>query len=255
MRTLQPTTIQGKALEVNTIKEALNESYKKRDKTKKEIDGFVLNETLSDNEAQVYWNPISQKAMVVHRGTASIGDVFQDVAYGLTGYKGRRFKKAERVQKEAERLYGADNISSLGHSLGSLLASDVGHRSKEIINYNKPITPYNRRRAQEYNIKTSNDPFSWFYKSKHDDKDVTIPSSTINPVTEHSISQLEKLDQDRLIGGEGVLRDHTNVKNLKVAELKQRIKSHNRQMKTGHKIKQYGKLKKKELQQIVANLY
>ena len=128
-------TIQGKALEVNTIKEALNESYKKRGKPKKEIDGFVLNEILSDNEAQVYWNPISQKAMVVHRGTSSIGDVFQDVAYGLTGYKGRRFKKAERVQKEAERLYGADNISSLGHSLGSLLASDVGHRSKEIINY------------------------------------------------------------------------------------------------------------------------
>ena len=68
-------TIQGKALEVNTIKEALNESYKKRGKPKKEIDGFVLNETLSDNEAQVYWNPISQNAMVVHRGTASIGDV------------------------------------------------------------------------------------------------------------------------------------------------------------------------------------
>merc|ERR1712006_61647 len=84
------------------------------------------------------------QVLVVHRGTQGLHDVFTDIAYTATGYKGKRFKDANKIQKQAESKYGAKNISTLGHSLGSLVSSDVGSNSKEIINYNEPIIPWSR---------------------------------------------------------------------------------------------------------------
>lgn len=198
---------------------------------------------LTDTESQVYYNPETKQAIVTHRGTQSLGDVLQDYTFATRGYKGRRFKKAEKIQKEAERLYGANNVTTLGHSLGSLISSEVGKTSKEIINYNKPIVPfYGKKQENEYNIKTSNDPFSWFFKRKDDNKNKTIASNTLNPVTEHSITKLDELDPEEMIGGKG----------LKVKEMKEIIKVHNRGVKT-NKIK-YGKMKKKELQNTISLL-
>ena len=230
--------IKGKALKIKTIKTALKNSYG-NNKKKEGFDGYEPVDALTDTESQVYYNPETKQAIVTHRGTQSLGDVFQDYTFATRGYKGRRFKKADKVQKEAERLYGANNVTTLGHSLGSLISSEVGKNSKEIINYNKPIVPfYGKKQENEYNIKTSNDPFSWFYKKKEDDKNKTIASNTYNPVTEHSITKLDELDPDEMIG-----------KGLKVKEMKEMIKLYNKGIKT-NKIK-YGKMKKKELQNTI----
>ena len=232
--------IQGKALSTRTLKNALKNSYGKS-KKKQGFDGYEPVSNLTDTEAQVYFNPKTNHAIVSHRGTQGIGDAFQDVAYGLTGYKGRRFKKAERVQKEAERKYGSQNVSTVGHSLGSLISSDVGRNSKEIINYNKPVVPFGKKRENEYVVKTANDPFSFFNKpSKSDTKTKVIQSKTINPLYEHSTDRLDALNPDEMIG-----------KGLRVKELKQMIKDHNKMAKSQMKIKGYGKMKKRDLQQVV----
>ena len=244
----RPILIQGKALSSRTLKQALTNSYGKN-RTKEGFDGYEPVSNLTDTEAQVYYNPKTQQAIVSHRGTQGFGDVFQDVAYGLTGYKGRRFKKAERVQKEAERMFGSQNVSTVGHSLGSLISSDVGRNSKEIINYNKPIVPFGRKRENEYVVKTSNDPFSWFYKTKKNDPKVkTIESKSINPLYEHSTDRLDALNPEEMIG----LRSGAG---LKVKELKQLIKDHNKKAKSPMKIKGYGMMKKKELQGIVHSFH
>jgi len=234
--------IEGRALSVKTLKKALENSYGKSSK-KEGFDGYEPVNRLTDSEAQVYHNPKTKHTIVAHRGTQGIRDVFTDLTYATTGYKGKRFKKAERIQKEAERQFGSQNVSTVGHSLGSLLSSEVGRNSKEIINYNKPITPFGRRRENEYVVKTSNDPFSWFHKPKQDSKNKTIKSTSVNPLYEHSTDRLDALQPDEMIG-----------KGLKVKDLKSIIKEHNKKSKSHLKVKGYGKMKKAELLQAVQNI-
>lgn len=186
-----------------------------------------MDSDLTTKETQTYVNPKTGQVLVVHRGTQGLRDVFTDIAYN-------------KIQKLAENKYGAKNISTLGHSLGSLVSSDVGSNSKEIINYNKPVIPWSRKRENEYNVSTENDPFSWFHKPRKTDKHVKIESDTINPIQEHSINRLDKLHDEMMIG-EG-------IRKMKIADLKQMVRNYNRhQKKSQMKIKGYGKMKKQEL--------
>jgi len=235
--------MEGRAISVKTLQSALKSSYGKN-KKKQGFDGYEPVQHLTDTEAQVYYNPKTKQAIVSHRGTQGLSDVLTDVAYTTTGYKGKRFKKAERIQKEAERLFGSKNVSTVGHSLGSLISSEVGKDSKEIINYNKPIVPFGKKRQNEYVVKTQNDPFSFFYKDKKNSQNKTIDSKTINPFYEHSIDRLEGLNPEEMIG-----------KGLKIKELKQMIKDYNKISKSNQKVRGYGKMKKKELQEIIKRIH
>ena len=244
---MESAIIQGRAISIGDLKTALDKSYSKT-KVKTGFGDFQVDSDLTTKETQTYVNSKTGQVLVVHRGTQGLRDVFTDIAYTATGYKGKRFKDANKIQKQAESKYGAENISTLGHSLGSLVSSDVGSNSKEIINYNKPIIPWSRKRENEYNISTENDPFSWFHKPKKTEKHIKIESNTVNPIQEHSINQLDKLENEMMIG-EG-------IRKLKMADLKQMIKQHNkRQKKPEMKIKGYGKMKKAELRKIANKIY
>ena len=244
---MENAIIQGRAISIGDLKTALDKSYSKN-KVKTGFGDFQVDSDLTTKETQTYVNPKTGQVLVVHRGTQELRDVFTDIAYTATGYKGKRFKDANKIQKQAESKYGAENISTLGHSLGSLVSSDVGSNSKEILNYNKPIIPWSRKRENEYNISTENDPFSWFHRPKKTEKHIKIESNTVNPIQEHSINQLDKLENEMMIG-EG-------IRKMKITDLKQMIKQHNkRQKKPQMKIKGYGKMKKAELRKIANKIY
>ena len=236
---IENAVIQGRAISIGDLKTALDKSYSKS-KVKTGFGDFQVDGDLTTKETQTYVNPKTGQVLVVHRGTQGLRDVFTDIAYTATGYKGKRFKDANKIQKLAENKYGAKNISTLGHSLGSLVSSDVGSNSKEIINYNTPVIPWSRKRENEYNVSTENDPFSWFHKPRKTDKHVKIESDTINPIQEHSINRLDKLHDEMMIG-EGIQK-------MKMADLKQMVRNYNRhQKKSQMKIKGYGKMKKREM--------
>ena len=236
--------VEGRAISIGDLKTALDKSYSKT-KIKSGFGDFEVDSNLTTKETQVYNNPKTGQVLVVHRGTQGLRDVFTDIAYTATGYKGKRFKDANKIQKLAEKKYGAENVSTLGHSLGSLVSSDVGSNSKEIINYNKPIIQWSKKRDNEYNVSTQNDPFSWFHKPKKSDNHIKIESKTVDPIHEHSIHRLNNLDENLMIG-EG-------IKKMKISELKQAIKRHNRQ--STKKIKGYGKMKKQELRTKLMDIY
>ena len=52
-----------------------------------------------------------------------------------------RFKSSKKVQKTAEKKYGAKNVSAIGHSQAGLLAQIIGKNSKENIVLNKATRP------------------------------------------------------------------------------------------------------------------
>ena len=229
--------LEGGKISTGDLKGLLNLSY--NSKKPKDYKDYQIDPELSGQRVQVYKKKGSNEAFVVHRGSQGIHDWGNDLK-ALAGYdisKSKRFKHAADIQKKAEAKYGSQNVSTLGHSLGSKIASEVGQNSKEIINLNKYIPPKDRNKPvsdKEYNIRTSRDPASLLGPA--DKNTLTIPSRTLNPVGEHSTETLSRLPEDTMIG-----RGH--LKKLSKKHLKDLIK---RLPKNGKKYAVSGK-KKTEL--------
>ena len=210
----------GGKLKVSTLKNLLNASYSN---ILSDIDDFKIDKSLSNQAIQVYYNENTNQAVVVHRGTANPNDVLVDTKL-LFGFKNNsRFNDAKKIQLAAEKKYGSNNVSTIGHSLGAAIAEDVGKLSKEIITLNKPVTPsdiFFKKKVgpNQYDIRTKKDPISMLKPFQRDIKDITIVSTTSNPLIEHSTNTLNRIDQEQLMGG-------SELRKLKLKELKAYIKN------------------------------
>jgi len=214
--------MRGGKLSTKYIKDFLKQSY---DKKLQNIGDYDVDRSLSGQRVQVYKHKYSPQTVVVHRGTKGIQDVYNDVKYalGMDISSSKRVKYANDIQKKAEAKYGKENVTTLAHSLGSIVSSSVGKDSKEIINLNKPIgiqDLYTKPLANEYNVRTTLDPVSFLlpYSKHNNDKVTTIPSKTINPLEEHKTDVLDRLPVDTMIG--------QGIRKLVKKELKHIIKHH-----------------------------
>jgi len=193
-----PIELWGGKLSTKYINEFISNSYNAKGKLPAKIGDFQLDKSLSGQRAQVYHNPTTGEAVVVHRGSQGIHDWGNNLKYflGFDLKNSDRGKFAAKVQKEAEAKYGAKNISTLGHSLGGKIASDVGADSKEIITLNRAVAGRdlfkNPIKENEYSIRSQLDPVSILLPK--DSKTLTIPSTSLNPLTEHSTDVAKRLD-------------------------------------------------------------
>jgi hypothetical protein len=192
----------GKGLPVGDIQKLLKNSYQAKPG---DIDNWILDKSLSGKRVQVYKHRNTSQAVVVHRGTQGAKDWATDLYYATGGdpKNTRRFQHAADIQKKAESKYGANNITTLGHSLGAKVASTVGQNSKEIINLNKAVSPLDavqKTSSKETNIRTSGDPVSALLPVRNTKRVITIPSETYNPFKEHSTDTLNRLPPKQIIG-------------------------------------------------------
>ena len=193
----------GGMLGVSTFKNLLNASY---DKKKKNVDGFIQDKDLSTNTSKVYHNPDTGQSVVAHQGTTGFTDWFNNAAYAVGGetlYKTTpRYKEAKTAQRDAERKYGRDNITTIGHSQGGLQAELLGKKGDETITLNKATRPFsNTKSDNQYDVRTSGDLVSMMNPFQPTNKkEIVIKSTTSNPLTEHGIETLQRLEGDRMIG-------------------------------------------------------
>ena len=185
----------GGALPTDTLRKVLDNSYTQ---TRDDIDGYKVDKSLSGKRAQVYVNA-DGKAIVSHRGTSGLHDVLTDMKY-VMGQLGttKRLKHARRIQKEAEAKYGSQNTTTVGHSLGSVLAQKVGRNSAEIITMNKPVGIWDMRRKIrdiQTDIRTTRDPVSFLRPFQKGAKALEIQSHSFSPLVEHSYNTLSRLTQ------------------------------------------------------------
>jgi hypothetical protein len=97
---------------------------------------LIRDDTLSGQRSQVYVDPLTNNAVVVHRGTQVFKDIITDGALSLGLLKSTdRYKHANKIQKEAEKKYNVTN--TLGHSLGAGIAEEVGKKLANITTLNK----------------------------------------------------------------------------------------------------------------------
>ena len=195
--------MKGDGLKAKTLKNLMAASYEPRDN----VDDFLLDRGLSSTTSQVYVNPHTGQAVVAHKGTNGILDHFNNFAYALGGTemykKTKRFKDAEKVQQSAESKYGAHNVSTIGHSQAGLQAELLGKNGKEIITLNKATRPFsNKKHENQFDIQTTGDVVSKLNPfEKRTNRDIRMKSpSNFNPVEEHGISTLGRLDPEQNIG-------------------------------------------------------
>lgn len=195
--------MKGGKLSTSDFKGLLDASY---DPSIKNVGGFILDKPLSSSTSKVYRNPETGQVVVAHRGTEGISDWGNNAIYALGGknaYKlTPRYKEAEKVQKRAEKKYGASNVSTIGHSQGGLQSELLGGKSKEIITLNKATLPFeSNKNKNQFDIRSDRDVVSGLNPfAKKSKKDISIKAQSYNPLTEHSGDVLKRLDKKRMIG-------------------------------------------------------
>ena len=196
--------ISGSGMIASDISALLKKSY--NSKNPADVGDYKVDKELSGQRVQVYTK--NGKAYVVHRGTASAKDWMTNASL-LVGFKGKRFKHARDIQNKAVAKYGAQNITTLGHSLGAYIGEQLGadkNKSAETITLNKATLPSQigkKIKSNQTDIKTRADPVSVLNKLQrgHKKRTVTIKSNLINnPLKEHSVDVLDRLPQDKFIG-------------------------------------------------------
>ena len=196
----------GGGLKASTLQALLDASYSGVNN----VAGFVLDKKISSKTAKVYVHPSGQ-VVVAHTGTYNSKDWLNNGVYGIGGETAyrltARFKSSEKVQKTAEKKYGAKNVSTIGHSQAGLLAQMLGKNSKEIIVLNKATRPQemlygSSKKNKQFDVRSQGDVVSIFRNpfQKSKQKDIIIKNQTNNPLTEHSVQILGRLDKDKVIG-------------------------------------------------------
>jgi len=203
----------GEGLPAGVVKNLLSKSY---DKKQSSYGDYHLDKELSGQRVQVYWNSKIGKAVVVHRGTAGVQDMITDVRYTFGDKSGKRFKHSKNIQQLANEKYGADNVITLGHSLGSVLGETaVKGKDQELITLNKPVGLADIGRTVPKNqtdVKTGLDPVSFLRGTQRGNKATVINSKTYNPLTEHSTDTLDRIHEEQIIG-EGLKNNIVNMYN------------------------------------------
>ena len=191
----------GGSLSSEDLRYFLKASYKR-----KHIDynNFQVDKHLTGQRVQVYHNPDTKHTVVVHRGTKGIHDAITDVRYALGDRSSQRFHHSAKVQRQAEAKYGAENITTVGHSIGGVLSESVGHQCKEVLTLNKPVSPADMVcrpvRSQQTDIRSRFDPVSVLRPFQRGKKATTLSSRSLNPLTEHSTDSLLVPPSGRLFG-------------------------------------------------------
>lgn len=212
--------MKGGSLKVNDIKMFIEDS---KNEQPNEFGEWIPDYDLSTEYVKVYTNKNNNQVVIMHRGTKDMYDVLTDVGLIFNHKKGLRFDASQQIQQLAEQKYKPENITVLGYSLGGLLAEMYASPNvKEVITFNKALIPYDLDKElpnNQYDIRTDADLVSGLKHFKKHPNDITIPSTSLNPIKEHKVDTLDRLPQDKLIG-QGL----KHLKTYKVKELKLLIK-------------------------------
>lgn len=179
------------------LRKFLDNSYS-NEKQKKSIDGYKRVGDLSGNRVQVYQDADGH-AVISHRGTQSWQDVGNDVRLGLgLGVNKKRINHAKKIQHQAEKRFGAENVSTVAHSLGGRVIEQVASKkNKEIITYNKAsgtgLDMFKKiRKPNQVDIRTRGDVVSAIGLGQTKKKAVTLPMFSVNPLLNHGTRALTK---------------------------------------------------------------
>jgi hypothetical protein len=207
--------MKGESLKTNELKQFLEASY--LEPAPNQIGDYTLDTKLSNLYGKVYTNSNLKKVIVSFRGTKEASDWTNNAVFALnsTAYKlTNRFKTAKKMVDSARNKYKDRQFEVIGHSQGGLLVNELCSKTdKNCISFNPAYKNANLK-DNEYIIRSSGDVVSSLtapkkfmdsilYPNWTKNHLITIPAKTNNPLTEHSMDVLDRLDPTKKIGRGG----------------------------------------------------
>lgn len=169
-------------------------SYKRPINQHTLINNYERDNALSGRRAQVYHNPMSGDTVVVHRGTGSVKDIFNDLTLVNTDLfkKTKRFKHAQKIQNQAKQKYGAENVTTLGHSLGGIVSEQLNDGTGKVATFNKASVGGVKTKPNQTDYRTTTDVVSVLSaKDKGKGKKKTLLN--LNPFKAHGVDQFKNV--------------------------------------------------------------
>lgn len=134
----------------------IENGYTEKPSNVENVDGCVLDKSLSGKRAQVYYHPRTKHLVVNHRGTKDMQDVMTDIGLMFGHKSGKRFQHGKKITDEAIKKYNTDNVSKIAKE------ANRPHR-KETIAINPAYLPEDMLENQKDNeivIRSTLDPIS-----------------------------------------------------------------------------------------------
>jgi hypothetical protein len=181
----------GGNIDNEEIKKFVDAGYKTKSEAEN-IDGYVLDKELSTKRDKVYFNSETNKTVHTIAGTDKAKDWSNNllIPLGLHQYS-NRYKNAEKIQKEANKKYGKENVSLVSHSQSGNIAQNLAQKKlvgDENITLNPAIIGSHKKNVKV--VRSSGDVVSALtIKNK---KDKTYNTGSWNPFYNHSTEILTK---------------------------------------------------------------
>ena len=208
----------GGSLKTIELKDFLEASYLEPAPNK--INDYTLDTKLSNLYGKVYTNSKMKKVIVSFRGTGkeNLGaDWIPNIVYGVNSnaYKlTNRYKTAVKMYNGAMKKYKGYKFELIGHSQSGIIVNNLcSSKVQNCISLNPAYKNANLK-DNEYIIRSSGDVVSTLsapkkflnsilYPNWTKNHLITIPAKTNNPLTEHKIDILDRLDPNKKIGRGG----------------------------------------------------
>ena len=181
----------GGNIDNEELKKFVDAGYKTKSEAEN-IDGYVLDKELSTKRDKVYFNSETNKTVHTIAGTDKAKDWSNNllIPLGLHQYS-NRYKNAEKIQKEANKKYGKENVSLVSHSQSGNIAQNLAQKKlvgDENITLNPAIIGSHKKNVKV--VRSSGDVVSALtIKNK---KDKTYNTGSWNPFYNHSTEILTK---------------------------------------------------------------
>ena len=207
--------MKGGSLKPQEIKDFLEASYEKN--APLNIDGYELDKKLSNLYGKVYVNETLKKVVLSFRGTGSeaLGSdwinnlifLVSDPGYKLTP----RYQTALKMYKGAIKKYKGFKFELLGHSQSGVIVNNLcSDKVNNCISLN-PAYKNASLKNNEYIIRSTGDVVSKMTVPKKALNSVLYPqwtkkhminieNKTGNPITEHKVDILDRLNPNMIIG-------------------------------------------------------
>ena len=190
----------GGKINSTVLHKMIKNGYEDNPKKTSNLNGYVMDKSLSGTRAQVYYHPETKHLVVNHRGTKGIHDVMTDINLMLGHKSGKRFEHGKKITDQALKKYNTDNVTISGHSLGAEVARQASKSDKhDVVVVNPAVAPldmFNKQKDNEMIIRSKLDPISAlhnFNPFRNEAKTIDIDAKSYNPLTEHSSDILERL--------------------------------------------------------------
>ena len=184
-----------------------NSYAKKKDQKKAFVDkGYIYDESLSNKNNAIYYNPETKKVLHSVKGTdpTNIKDLYTDAMLSMGMLKKTdRYKDSHKKLRQAKEKYGTDTADIIGHSLGGSISSYIGDKNKDkVYTLDKGATFGQKSRKNEKAYRTDGDMVSILNKNSKNMTTIKNPNkkSKIPGIIGKAIDSLKAHDTDNIKG-------------------------------------------------------